>query len=176
MAEESPEKRMEKEIEELIEKGEYGKIPEVIRKYLPEIISKAGVPSKAIPSESSDWEDIAELRVVLKSVTEFLDSIVDPLRRLLDVLFSTFDGSKLGKEVGTFYKNLIESGVPEDIAAQLTREYFEKRLSIADIAKLFKEALGKGFGKGIPGFQRITSGNIEIKKEEEEANDNSETN
>jgi hypothetical protein len=172
---ENVKERMRREIEDLARRGEYRRIPDVIKKYIPELVREArasGDLQVTGTSDSSDWEDIAELQAVLDSIARFIENITEPLKKLLDVLFSTLDGAKLGREVASFYQSLVESGMPADIASQLTKEYFEKRMKIADLASLLQETLGKGL-KGMRGFSTFFGSKGPEEGEEDEGEPNS---
>lgn len=86
-------------------------------------------------------EDVEELRGVLSAVADFVREIREPLKELLDTLISMVKGSTLGEDVGTFYNKLIEQGVPQDLATELTRKYMESRVSILNVGNLLKSAL-----------------------------------
>ncbi|GEM_PF-712760 len=75
--------------------------------------------------------DVEELKEVLSAVTEFIASLKEPIKELLDTMAQSLNGEKLGKEVASFYKQLVESGIPEDMAKEMTKEYFRKRLESA---------------------------------------------
>jgi hypothetical protein len=85
--------------------------------------------------------DVEELREVLRSVSEFVRDLEEPIERLLNTLMSALDGSKLGEEVAAFYRKLRESGVPEDMAAEMTREYFRARIEPFSLGRLLSKAL-----------------------------------
>nr|MEB3825623.1 hypothetical protein [Desulfurococcales archaeon] len=72
----------------------------------------------------SDRGDVMTLRFVLKSVTEFLRDIKEPLADLMKTLGASLDGRKIGEEVAAFYESLREANMPEDLAAKMTQEYF----------------------------------------------------
>ncbi len=93
------------------------------------------MPEEAEVKEASvgGAENISE---ILKAVSEFLKSLEGPITKLLDTFLSTLNGEKLGSDVASFYAKLKESGMPDDIAVEMTKQYFEKRTSIADITKL----------------------------------------
>ena len=84
--------------------------------------------------------DVAE---ILKAVGEFLKSLEEPLMKLLQVFLDTMNGEKLGKDVAAFYSQLKDSGMPEDVAVQMTKEYFEKRTAVADLSKLVAQFVKK---------------------------------
>ena len=86
--------------------------------------------------------DAEEIREILGAVTEFIASLKEPIKELLDTLAQSLNGEKLGKEVASFYKQLVDSGIPEDMAKEMTREYFRKRLesapNIGSIMNMFR--------------------------------------
>jgi len=97
---------------------------------------------------ATDLSDVEELRQVLKAISEFLRDLREPLRDLLNAITQALDGGRLGEDVARFYRSLRESGMPEDMAAELTRQYFRERLEAANIAGLVarflrREALEK---------------------------------
>jgi hypothetical protein len=85
----------------------------------------------------------SELKEVLGAISEFLSGLSGPLERLIDTFLRAVDGKKLGADVAAFYESLREAGMPEDLAAQMTKEYFEKRLTAFDIAKLVEKFIRK---------------------------------
>ncbi|MCE4601021.1 MAG: hypothetical protein F7C38_05590 [Desulfurococcales archaeon] len=115
-------------------------------------------------------EDVEEVRGILTAVSDFLKEVQKPIKDLLETLLEPVRGDKFGSEIAAFYKSLVESGIPEDLAREMTKEYFEKRTKILDamssITNLFKggkppfmEALKHGKGK---------SGGEEEEKDEDE--------
>lgn len=83
------------------------------------------------PGKGEKEDDVAELKEILGAVSEFLASLKQPIKELLDTIAQSLSGEKLGREVASFYKQLIESGIPEDMAKEMTKEYFRKRLESA---------------------------------------------
>ncbi|MEB3847224.1 MAG: hypothetical protein GSR74_04535 [Desulfurococcales archaeon] len=90
--------------------------------------------------KAGEGGDVAE---ILKAVGEFLKSLEEPLMKLLQLFLDTMNGEKLGKDVAVFYAQLRDSGMPEDVAVQMTKEYFEKRTAIADLSKLVAQFVKK---------------------------------
>ncbi len=122
--------------------------------------------------EEDDWEDIAKLSVVLDSIVEFIDKLEAPLSKLIKTLLGQLNGEELGREIATFYKQLIDSGMPEDLAAELTRELFKKKTSLGD---LLGGILKQGFpGSKLAGKNVIVLGGPGEKAEEEKNTGNSE--
>jgi len=94
-----------------------------------------------------DRGDVLMLKMVLKSVTEFLREAKEPIEEILKTLGGSLDDSKIGQDVAKFYTSLIEAGVPEDMAKQMTTEYFRKRLEAANVVSSLINMLGKRGGK-----------------------------
>lgn len=91
-----------------------------------------------------DGGNTEELREILGAVTEFIAGLKEPVKELLDTLAQSLNGEKLGREVASFYKQLVDSGIPEDMAKEMTKEYFRKRLESAPNLGSLMEMLGGG--------------------------------
>ena len=122
-----------------------------------------------MPEEKREpWrEDVEELRGVLSAISDFLSSLKEPIKELLSAIVGSVEGGKLGKEIGDFYKSLRDSGVPEEMAAQMTQEYFRRRLeSLPSLASLM-DALKGAIGEWAPGGRTAAKrGEKEEDKEE----------
>jgi len=66
---------------------------------------------------SKDAAEVAEIFETLSS------KIPEMLNGVLSSLFSVEAASNMGKAVAEFRKNLIEGGIPEEEAMEMTREY-----------------------------------------------------
>lgn len=71
--------------------------------------------------------DVKELSEVLEVVSEKVPGIISGL---FNAIYSPKAGAEAGKSVGNFYTNLLESGIPEDVALKLTERYM---FSIKDV-------------------------------------------
>jgi hypothetical protein len=92
---------------------------------------------------SEDAEDVkAILGVVSKEVPALIKGIVGSV-------FSEDAGRDMGKAAGAFYKELKESGMPDDIAVRMTENYISVFTNIGDIMKNFKMG-----GKAPPGLEK----------------------
>ena len=69
-----------------------------------------------------------------KEIGELLDSVSDKVPKLLknvmDAMYGAETGINMGKAVGGFYKELVESGLPPELAAKMAEKYM---ISISDI-------------------------------------------
>ncbi len=79
----------------------------------------------------SEESEVEELREVLKAVSQFVSDLKEPIKEIIAMLMNALDGKKLGEEVAQFYRKLVDSGVPEDMARELTKEFFQKKLESA---------------------------------------------
>jgi hypothetical protein len=64
--------------------------------------------------------DVQDLREVLEVVSDKVPSL---LRGLRDVLYSKESAENMAESVGTFYKRLMESGIPREDALDMARGY-----------------------------------------------------
>ncbi len=119
---------------------------EEARRLLEEASRLAG---EAGGEDGGDYrEDLEALREVLSTITEFLNRLNEPLEKLINTVLSALDGEKVGRDVGAFYRSLVESGVPQEEAVRLTREYFKARVDSVNVASLLRSFLEEGEGKG----------------------------
>ncbi len=89
-------------------------------------------------------EDVEELREVLKAVSDFLMNLKEPIKEFIVLTMNALNGKKLGEEVADFYRSLIEKGVSEKLAEEMTKEFLRRKLSaipnIGDLVKSFKHS------------------------------------
>ncbi|MEB3774043.1 MAG: hypothetical protein GSR86_03845 [Desulfurococcales archaeon] len=95
--------------------------------------------------ECREDEDIRELKEVLTAVSDFITDIGDKIKDILDSMMSALDGAKIGRETAELYKSLKEAGMPEEMAIQLTREFFNKKMELAPSISSIIEALKGSF-------------------------------
>lgn len=86
-------------------------------------------------------EEAEELREVLKAVSDFLVEIKEPLGDLLKTLMESVSGEKLAKEVSTFYKSLVESGIDQQTAKEWTEKFLNERLKSLPSLSFLKDLL-----------------------------------
>jgi len=72
--------------------------------------------------------------IPVKEIAELLDEVSGKLPKmisgLLDTMYSADAGKKMGQAVGSFYKELIDSGIPSDEALKMSKDYM---LSIKEL-------------------------------------------
>jgi len=77
-------------------------------------------------SKDKDLEEISE---ILDVVSEKLSDLINSL---LNTIYSPEAAVKMGKAVGGLYKELVDSGIPQDAALKMASDYM---LSLKDITK-----------------------------------------
>ena len=76
--------------------------------------------------------------IPVKEIGELLDEVSGKVPKLItglmDTVYSAEAGTKMGKSVGNLYKELVDSGIPQEEAIKMAKDYM---LSIKDIAGNF---------------------------------------
>ncbi len=80
----------------------------------------------------SGESDAEELRKVLQAVSEFLSGLEKPISKLINMILDTVSGEKVGQEVASLYRQLVDSGMPAEVAVEMAKEFFRKRMAILD--------------------------------------------
>ena len=75
-------------------------------------------------------KEIEELKELFSAIVSFVRELKNPITDLMKSIMTAVSGSELGADVAEFYKKLKESGMPDDIAINLTSNYLEARLTI----------------------------------------------
>jgi len=74
-----------------------------------------------------------------KDIADILDAVSDKIpgliKGLFNAIYSAEAGAEAGKSVGNFYTNLLESGIPEELALTLTERYM---FSVRDVVQAAK--------------------------------------
>lgn len=65
-------------------------------------------------------DDMKELSEVLDTVTAKVPKLI---KELVGSLYSPDAGADMGKAVGSYYRNLIEAGIPKDVAIEMAKDY-----------------------------------------------------
>lgn len=76
--------------------------------------------------------------IPVKEIGELLDEVSGKVPKLIssvmDTMFSAEAGKKMGQAVGSLYKELVESGIPQEEALKMTKDYM---LSLKDVTNSF---------------------------------------
>ncbi len=84
-------------------------------------------------------EDAEEIEAILGVVSKEVPALI---KGIVGSVFSEEAGRDMGKAAGAFYKELKESGMPEEAAVEMTENYISVFTSLSDIMK--KLDIGKG--------------------------------
>ena len=79
-------------------------------------------------------EDLEEVKAVLGVVSKEVPALI---KGIIRSVFSEEAGRDMGKAAAAFYKELKESGMPEDVAVKMTENYLSVFTSLGDIMKKF---------------------------------------
>ncbi len=116
--------------------------------------------------------DGLELKYVFEAISNFIKDIREPLENLINTITDMISGEKLGKDVGSFYSNLVSNGLPEDLAKEMTKEYFESRIAIfKSLSNIVGSLEGFRRHEGGKNLVEALKGLKELSKEEEEEED-----
>jgi len=85
-------------------------------------------------------EDAEELKEILGVVSKEVPALI---KGIVGSVFSEESGRDMGKAAGAFYKELKESGMPEETAVRMTENYISVFTSLGDIMKKFDFSKGE---------------------------------
>ncbi len=77
-------------------------------------------------------EDAEEIRQVLSAVSTEVPALI---KSIIGSVFSEEAGKSMGRAAAAFYKELKESGMPDDVAVKMTEDYMGVFTSLGDILK-----------------------------------------
>ena len=76
--------------------------------------------------------------IPVKEIRELLDEVSTKLPKLLEGIqksyYSVENGANAGKTVGAFYKELVEAGMPQDVAVRMTERFMVSVKDLTDFA------------------------------------------
>jgi len=81
-----------------------------------------------------------EVREILGVVSTQIPALI---RGVVGAVFSEEAGRDMGRAAGAFYKELRESGMPEDVAVKMTQNYIGVFTSLGDMLKQAVSGKGK---------------------------------
>ncbi len=82
--------------------------------------------------------DVAQ--AIVQLVFEKLEEVIV---RVVEESMKMLEGERIARQVSSFYRGLVEGGVPEGLAERLTEKYLDKLLSIASpVAEILAAATG----------------------------------
>jgi hypothetical protein len=75
---------------------------------------------------------VQDIKELLQAVTDKVPALLTQLR---NTLFSAEAGQELGRAVGAFYKELVDSGIPAEDALAMAKGYINSLQSVMEQAK-----------------------------------------
>lgn len=99
-----------------------------------EIKEESKAPAVTVKTEEE--REVEELREVLRAVSDFLKELSPTIKELIDTVLGSLRGDALGKEVGMFYKSLIEAGIKEETATKMTEEFLRRKMEMVNVAEI----------------------------------------
>jgi len=77
-------------------------------------------------------DEAEEIRQVLSAVSTEVPALI---KSIVGAVFSEEAGRNMGRAAAAFYKELKESGMPDDVAVEMTQDYIRVFTSLGDILK-----------------------------------------
>jgi len=91
--------------------------------------------------DMEDMDDVKQLKEVMETLNETVPSLISGI---VEAVYSAEDSEQLAKNTAKFYKELVDAGMDEDKAYQLTRDFMKGR----DVTNLVKDVIGSTSGMG----------------------------
>ena len=108
--------------------------------------------------DTDGMDDVEELKEVMETLNE---TVPDLISGIVKAIYNTEDSKNLAKSTANFYKELVDAGMDEDKAYELTRDFMESR----DVTSVVKNILSEQGGFGGEDFDEETSEKIKKKIE-----------
>lgn len=97
-------------------------------------------------------QEAEEVKEILGVVSTQIPALI---RGVVGAVFSEEAGKDMGRAAGAFYKELRESGMPEDVAVKMTQNYIGVFTSLGDMLKEAVSGKGKGIKIGKEGREEV---------------------
>ena len=104
-------------------------------------------------------KDAEEIKEILSAVSTQVPTLI---KSILASVFSEEAGRNMGKAAGAYYKELKDSGMPEQVAVKMTEDYMRTFTSFGEMLK----SVGKS--GGVADIGREISRASEKKRQEDE--------
>ena len=96
---------------------------------------------------SSDVDELREVAEVLPDLFSALnESIPKLISGLIGSIYSPESAGNVAKGIGQFYRNLIEEGIPEDVALDMTKK-FVSSLDFGKLVNIVSDESSESFRK-----------------------------
>jgi len=83
-------------------------------------------------TEKEGTEDVEEMKQVFEALSTAIPALI---KSIINSVFSEEAGRNMGRAAAAFYKELKDSGIPENVAVKMTEEYIGVFTSLGDILK-----------------------------------------
>lgn len=105
-----------------------------------------------------NMEDVEELKEVMETLNETVPPLISGI---VEAIYNTEDSERLAKNTANFYKELVDAGMDEDKAYELTRDFMQSR----DVTSVVKNILSEQGGMMSGDFGEETGEKIKEKIE-----------
>ncbi|WP_297487647.1 hypothetical protein [Thermococcus sp.] len=133
--------QLEELLRELVEEMRQAKTKEE----LEVLEKKVDIIEDLIEAYEGD-RDLDKVAVLMDKLGPMVESIMGPLKELIEELYSPEKMQAMGKSVAEFYKNLVEAGMDKEDALELTKQYMESVNAAKTILETFQSFLTKKGG------------------------------
>ena len=89
---------------------------------------------------NEEKEDVEEMKEVFRVLSTEIPALI---KGMIASVFSEEAGRSMGKAAAAFYKELKESGMPDEVAVKMTENYISVFTSLGDLMKKFTEGKEK---------------------------------
>ena len=89
---------------------------------------------------NEEKEDVEEMKEVFRVLSTEIPALI---KGVIASVFSEEAGRSMGKAAAAFYKELKESGMPDEVAVKMTENYISVFTSLGDLMKKFTEGKEK---------------------------------
>jgi hypothetical protein len=90
------------------------------------------IMSEKIKRTKTAAEGAEEVRQILSAVSTEVPALI---KSIIGAVFSEEAGRNMGRAAAAFYKELKDSGIPDDVAVKMTEDYIGVFTSLGDILK-----------------------------------------
>lgn len=88
--------------------------------------------SEKTEKESTVTEDVEEIRQIFGALSTEIPALI---KSIVGAVFSEEAGRNMGRAAAAFYKELKDSGIPENVAVKMTEDYIGVFTNLGDILK-----------------------------------------
>ena len=93
----------------------------------------------------SSERDAEEIKEILGAVSTEVPALI---KSIIGAVFSEEAGRNMGKAAASFYKELKDSGMPDNVAVKMTEDYISVFTSLGDLLKSQGKGMTISTGKG----------------------------